>query len=263
MSLESPIPSSQQQSNGFPVRSLLQFPSSAAHTVPLLRGGIGYDQQSHMGTTDINEVLSAKEILGRHNIEPSSLSLAQLKLFEHAPADQRLRLIYMWQILSQNSGHIIAESANVSTPRSESCRMDIGNQGNHFWDSQSHSQEEQCQGTREPTMDYQDQMDDGMCEFHDAEPYMISGYEALARRDYDFSAGRPVTMQDTVAPLRVEPTTGSPYNLASDPVFGGKRWWEHTEIEPMERQYGVFEQINQSSGRALVAAHWLHDGTGG
>lgn len=73
-----------------------------------------------------------------------------------------------------------------------------------------------------------------------AEPYMISGYEVLARRDYELSA-----QKDNATSRRNEPTTGAPYRLASDPIYQSQRWWEYANPQPMEHQYGAFELMNQ------------------
>jgi len=74
-----------------------------------------------------------------------------------------------------------------------------------------------------------------------AEPYMASGYEALAQRDYELSGRKSYQTS-----LPSEPTTGAPYRLASDPIYESKRWWEHTNPQPMERQHGAFEQPQHS-----------------
>ncbi|KAJ9213320.1 hypothetical protein DTO166G4_5127 [Paecilomyces variotii] len=49
-----------------------------------------------------------------------------------------------------------------------------------------------------------------------AEPYIMSGYEALARREYELSSMK--------TSLPEEPTTGAPYNPAYDPVYQGHGW---------------------------------------
>ncbi|GAD98505.1 conserved hypothetical protein [Paecilomyces variotii No. 5] len=63
-------------------------------------------------------------------------------------------------------------------------------------------------------MDMDDRDD---CEYTEggAEPYIMSGYEALAQREYELSSK---------ASLPKEPTTGNPYNPAYDPVYQGHGW---------------------------------------
>ncbi|KAJ5913467.1 hypothetical protein N7504_002350 [Penicillium tannophilum] len=58
-----------------------------------------------------------------------------------------------------------------------------------------------------------------------AEPYMVSGYQ---------------THQQPT-----EPTTGHPYTSATDPVYKSQHWWEVAGTEPMESQYGVFQERNR------------------
>jgi hypothetical protein len=78
----------------------------------------------------------------------------------------------------------------------------------------------------------------------DAEPYMASGYAAPLYRDDDFSTSALEQKRYQWSRLTDEPTTGFPYRLSSDPIYSGSRWLENRESEPIEYQYGAFEQMN-------------------
>ncbi|KAJ5647558.1 hypothetical protein N7490_003930 [Penicillium lividum] len=56
----------------------------------------------------------------------------------------------------------------------------------------------------------------------EVEPYMVSGYQTH--------------------PQPTEPTTGQPYASATDPVYKTQHWWEMAQTEPMESQYGEFQE---------------------
>lgn len=151
------------------------------------------------------------DTLGNHNIDPSTLSPGQIELFEHAIPEQKSRLIQIWQICPETN----QQQKYENTPM-EDCEMD-GVVQEKFNDS------------------------DGQY----AEPYMASGYELLAQRDYERSAQKAITEFGHQGCPPNEPTTGAPYKIANDPIYQSQRWWEHSEAQPMEHQYGAFEYMNQ------------------
>lgn len=69
-----------------------------------------------------------------------------------------------------------------------------------------------------PAADVNMDMDVDDCDYTEggAEPYIMSGYEALAQREYELSSMK--------AALPKEPTTGTPYNPAYDPVYRSHGW---------------------------------------
>ncbi|KAI9923529.1 hypothetical protein MW887_008595 [Aspergillus wentii] len=182
------------------------------------------------------------EALRSHDIDPASLSPGQFDLFANAAPEQRSRLIQMWQICPETSK---TDSFGA---------MDrIINESSYQWDGLS----------RDMEMDDLSQ-DKRNGDDHDgqqyAEPYMASGYELLAQRDYEISSGKAVAVagfNNDSSSLPNEPSTGSPYKVANDPIYQSKRWWEHAASEPIEHQYGSFEQMNRYPGRGLVQSHWL------
>jgi hypothetical protein len=69
---------------------------------------------------------------------------------------------------------------------------------------------------------------------HAAEPYMKSGYEYLAERDYNRQAQSGAG-------------AGPPYPSAFDPAFSSKEWWRDFS-QPIEFQYGMFQQLSERRG---------------
>ena len=145
---------------------------------------------------------SMNGILMSHDVDPSSLSLMQRQLFEYAMPDQRARLLQMWQICPASSLSIAepmegGHSRNLAdrfTRTAPNQKM----QPSHLYDIEMC---DQIQG---------DNNDDG---HRYAEPYMISGYDDIAQKDCEQRA-------HAIMSLTVEPTTGAPYKIANDPVYG-------------------------------------------
>lgn len=160
-------------------------------------------------------------ILRSHNIDPFTLSPRQVELFEGAIPEQKSRLVQMWQICPETADR---------DPAPGTCFLDDQYQYHDNAFVGDHDMDDMVQDGNE---------DEDRQQY--AEPYMASGYEALARRDYEISGRKG---HQTSPPS--EPTTGAPYRLASDPIYQSKRWWEHTDSQPTEYQYGAFEQLRYS-----------------
>ena len=97
------------------------------------------------------------------------------------------------------------------------------------------------------------------------EPYMVSGYESLAQREYDRSAQRP--SKDIYSHFGTA-VGGPTYNQATDPVYnkvsdihkypkvGGD--WEQLLMQrqmAMENQYGAFEQFQHNAEGVVMGGH--------
>lgn len=142
-------------------------------------------------------------ILMSHNIDPSSLSSMQRRLFEYAMPDQRSRLLQMWQICPANSSRSVDETMEGCHAQNlaNRCTRPTPNQTMQL----SHPYDvEMCDHFRH------ENEDDGQSY---AEPYMISGYDDTAQKSRELSAHATMS-------LTIEPTTGAPYKVANDPVYG-------------------------------------------
>ena len=210
---ETPEPSSPTSPQPSPITySITQHYHHSAHiarqTAPAGPGAL----HTSPGDTHTNDALRS------HNVDPSTLSPEQIELFERAMPEQKSRLVQIWQICPE-------------TNQATGLHQFLGDQ------------QQQEQRENSPMEDYEMDMTQedsgGSSVQHDAEPYMVSGYEMLAQRDYELSA-----QQSHQECPPNEPTTGAPYKIANDPIYQSQRWWEHANQQPLEYQYGAFECMN-------------------
>ncbi|PWY76159.1 hypothetical protein BO70DRAFT_363718 [Aspergillus heteromorphus CBS 117.55] len=159
---------------------------------------LGVKASIHSNSTDC----IVAEKLRQHQIDHSSLSSKQLELFERAVPEQQLRLIQIWQISPEHRYNIGGNSLPMPE---KSDRPSIATEAsNPFYRTFAADGQ-----TPEDGVQY-------------AEPYMLSGYEAMAQENNELSAKQVMCVVN-------EPTRGSLYRLASDPVYyycQSRRWWE-------------------------------------
>jgi hypothetical protein len=209
---------------------------------------------------------SAEEVLMRHNVDPAFLSPSQLTLFRQAGSDQKARLIELWQISPSGIGNPMSLQTfgnnNVSDVEGAEQRA---HQGFGLSDTPVLRAHGQASNAMPENVDV-DSMDQDDMRGDDnkyAEPYIVSGYESLAQREYELSASQAhlqSSVETQIAVLSVDPPTGADYCPASDPVYRGREWWRHGAMEqPMEHQYGAFEQRNQYLGCGITRPHWFDD----
>lgn len=210
---ETPEPSSPVSSQPSPITySITQHYHHSAHIAQQSATTSAGALQSSREKTNTNDVLRS------HNVDFSTLSPEQIELFERAVPEQKSRLIQIWQICPE-------------TNQATGLHQFLGNQP-------------QQQHENVPMEDCEMDMGENFTQ-NDAEPYMVSGYEMLAQRDYERSAQQSPTETNNKGGPPNEPTTGAPYKIANDPIYQSQRWWEHTNEQPLEHQYGVFEYMNQ------------------
>jgi hypothetical protein len=178
------------------------------------------------------------EVLNRNSIDPQALFPSQVNLFRNADNDQRLRLLELWRISPPNLG-----SYDLAKEQST-------------WLSTTLQQEEQMAKLR-----YERQMSDRSLgapavqqperpssapesgrsrTSTQAEPYMMSGYEMLAQREYELSNSQP--LQESTR-----------YNQATDPAFRASGTWEKG-VADMENRYGSYDQMREGGGVPNAAA---------
>ncbi|KAF2737846.1 hypothetical protein EJ04DRAFT_430274 [Polyplosphaeria fusca] len=205
-------------------------------------------------------------ILLRNSIDPSLLFPSQVDLFQNADDDQRLRLLELWRISPPTGRQGFPQGVDYNTSRQL-----------YDWPPTSLAQEEAMAKLRyermmeesaqaEEIQAQQQQMDQSMDENIDtaavmatreilgsspdrsAEPYIVSGYDMLARREYDESA--------TAANHLKESTR---YNQATDPVYdsGKQGLWEKNvgSVLDMENNYGAFAAARERDVQPMYADH--------
>lgn len=188
----------------------------------------------------------AENVLMQYNIDPWRLFPSQLTLFKQAGPDQQSRLISLWQISPPGYSRQIGQGPNCQI------RNPYSSERNGFIETGGDSMEEDAPANQQ------------------AEPYVLSGYESLAQRDYDMSTTRQAESQISsdqhlLVPPPVEPSTGSQYKLANDPAYQSREWWNHPggqQEDPLEHQYGAFQQQTNGYGDRGIAqarGHWMED----
>ncbi|PBP25840.1 hypothetical protein BUE80_DR003228, partial [Diplocarpon rosae] len=221
--------------------------------------------------------LTAEIMLGRHGVDVMTLFPSQIDLFKTADASQQMRLIELWRISPPNyGGHALAQ--------------DLGN-----WPATSFQQEEAMAKLRYERQMLEERMsraggdvqgmdgaEDTMSDASttapltpiqggdsrwsnaEAEPYMQSGYEVLAHREYEKS-GKSTDIYShcgsAVGASMYKPATDPVYNniqeLHTYPNAGGD-WAALLEKrqQTMENQYGAYDQhLHHNVGGVTVAGY--------
>jgi len=157
-------------------------------------------------------------ILLRHSINPEMLFPSQVELFQNADDDQRLRLLELWRISPPQGRQGYPSGSDYNLSRQL-----------YDWPPTSLAQEEAMAKLRYETAQKEEQKARELSTSPEvAEPYMTSGYDMLAKREYEQSAAK-------------EPS----YNQATDPVYnstGGNGLWQKNvgSISDMENNYGAY-----------------------
>lgn len=244
-----------------PITYVTQHYHHSAHVVPSTASPQGPITSS--STADIDQS-SPAAILSQNDIDPSTLFPSQLTLFQQANADQQLRLIELWRISPPSyGGHALAEELGSWPPTSlqqeeEMARLryerKLSEKSKIQEEFRLNGMEQDCKGSMVTLQD-----GDGR---PNAEPYILSGYETLAQRDYDFQAQQHPQDEMIDHQLRQRSAHEYHYDQATDPVFQGRQWWHNfVGNQAMEHQYGAFDQMNQFAPQpsSFVGTHAPED----
>lgn len=181
------------------------------------------------------------EILNRNSIDPQTLFPSQVNLFRNADNDQRLRLLELWRISPPNLGHydLAKEQATwletTLTQEEQMARLryerlmterQFGNKIQQRQQEDHGMSLEVIQDIERPASAPESR---GRSSHGGAEPYMTSGYELLAQREYERSSADAALKESTR------------YNQSTDPAYRGSGTWTKS-VEDMENRYGAYEQ---------------------
>ena len=232
-----------------PITYISQHYTHSHHVVPIHH----VPEEPKKTQMDASEL---QAVLLRNSIDPSFLFPSQIDLFQNADDDQRLRLLELWRISPPQGRQGYPQGVDYNTSRQL-----------YDWPPTSLAQEEtmaklryeQAQRERAQLEDiqaHQQQLNQSMDEDTEsaavqatqdllssssAEPYILSGYEMMANREYEKSA------QVAASHLR----ESTKYNQATDPVYNntgsnGGLWEKNVgSILDMENQYGAFAQARE------------------
>lgn len=231
--------------------SATQHYTHSAHITPKrsISEPLATDQQ----TTEI--------ILARHGVDANMLLPSQIDLFRCADASQQMRLVELWRICppnyvwaAQDSGHWPATSfeqeeamAQLRYERqmleeraSRSSDMGLSDGAEDLI-----SENEQVSTPITPIQGGDSRWGGLIHDDHTTEPYMISGYESLAQREYEQSV-RQEQPKDIYSHL--ETAVGGTSSRATDPVYNSiqdiHQWpnVNHSHQQQQTNQYGVITQ---------------------
>ena len=223
-----------------------------------------YHHSAHMVSSKKQEDyqdLAAKDSLIKANIDPSCLLKSQITLFKNADEDQKARLIELWRISPPNAVSCGAQEHTDELWNWQNTTIEQEEEMARLRYMQNSSQE---QGDHDLHMDHQhEEMCSNVANGLDqqaVEPYITSGYEHLAQRDYN---QQRQSRQDI---SRSYPNLGIPaetfhYSI-KDVVYQPREWWQgYSGDQPMEHQYGMFTQSNHFNrpAQALVGNYGQED----
>lgn len=226
------------------------YPSMSAHLV--------YQQPARPASEPPQtDQLTTEIILGRHGVDYTTLSASQITLFKSADASQQMRLIELWRICPPNpTEQVFAHDLGPGTSlQHEEAMAKLRYERQML--------EERMSRTSSEGLENEDSMSDGSSttpmpvtpiqggdgrwQGH-AEPYMTSGYEALAQQEYERSAGPSKDIYSHFGTSVGGPTyrgsTDPVYNTVADihtyPNVGGdwQKLLEHRQ-QAMENQYCI------------------------
>ncbi|KAL7628558.1 hypothetical protein AAE478_000073 [Parahypoxylon ruwenzoriense] len=182
---------------------------------------------------------SAEFILNSYGINHTALSSSQMELFKTAEDAQKVRLIELWRICPPTSTQ---DNPAVAWTRTTVEQEELLAQLRY---ERKLAEEERRQSimSMDGTPLTPVQTGDGRwVAMSDPEPYMMSGYEALARREYEDSAKQQYMPISKDVYSHFGTAVGGPtYRPATDPVYEND-WMRQQQA--MENQYGAFQQTD-------------------
>lgn len=266
------------------------LPVPEAPRQPIVYTSTHYNHSAHLpptatkaasdpGTTDH---LTAQIILARHGVDASTLFPSQIELFKSADVDQQMRLIELWRISPPGyGGHALAHELDNWPPTSfqqEEAMAQLRYERQMV--EATNAQEEQGAVDQQIHMDGTNRWGEtvqprsgvvpiggGDSRYnsptsHGAEPYMMSGYEALMQRENEKQAEQQRRSKDINSHFGTA-VGGHSYIPASDPVYnattsisgarGDEQLARYQEQQRMENQYGAFQDGHSSAWGRPVA----------
>ncbi|KAL5345583.1 hypothetical protein ACLOAV_009337 [Pseudogymnoascus australis] len=190
-------------------------------------------------------------ILSRHGVDAASLFPSQLALFQSADPAQQMRLVELWRISPPTyGGHALAaeqpEWPATSVALEEEMAQKRYERAMMEERAARHNSSVEGETTNTPLTPILGGDSRGGS---GAEPYMASGYEALAAREYEISAAAAQPAKDAYSHFgtAIGGAQQVAYSRATDPVYaGGADGWatrsEQEQRRAMEDAYGGFVQ---------------------
>ncbi|KAF9879692.1 hypothetical protein CkaCkLH20_02503 [Colletotrichum karsti] len=197
------------------------------------------------------EQVTPETVLIQHGVDPSVLSPAQINLFRISEESHQLRLIKIWRAAPPTSTNDNPSLGWTSTTLEQEEQL-----AQIRWERMEAEQQQQQQQQAMMSLDgTQVQSSDGRwladSISHQVEPYMMSGYEEMMRREQEREQrDREQREREQAELLRSSgnnyshygSAVGSSYKPATDPVYKGfGDDWAREQQMQMENQYGAFQ----------------------
>lgn len=177
-----------------------------------------YHHSTHVAVAQVQE-MQATTTLEAAGVNASALLPSQLQLFKNAGSEQRQRLIELWRISPPTFGNQLPAEFMSNWPQTS---MDIEEQAaRERWEKQEQD--------RLKTL--------SMLPSNTAEPYMAQGYGIWSN----------VHSVDAIADFGAGTSPANVYKSSSDPVYQGREWWNLSDQERMEHQYGMVQQMQMQN----------------
>ncbi|KAI1828431.1 hypothetical protein F4861DRAFT_17 [Xylaria intraflava] len=233
---------SQQQPEPEPIKySISQHYHHSAHAVnqdtPIL------DSQRPSSVPPQATKPSVEDVLRNYGIDPTGLSSQQLELFKTADTPQQVRLVELWQIYPPTNSRQTDPSVAWASTTVEQEEL-LAQLHHEQMLAERDSQRSSLMSLDGTPLTPVQSTDGHWVSTAYVEPYMMSGYEMLARREYEESVKRQLE-EDMSRPKEAyygSAVDGYNYRLATDPVYANE--WPNQK-QAMENQYGAFQQMNE------------------
>lgn len=169
------------------------------------------------------------EVLLRNSIDPHSLFPSQVTLFRHAESDQRLRLLELWRISPPNLGAFDMEKEQATWLETNLQQEEQSAKLRYEHAVMAAQGVQVIEAPERPSSapEARSRPNTG-----GAEPYMMSGYEMLAQREYESTQALALAESKR-------------YNQATDPAFRGSGGDWNKEVAHMVNNYGAFVAMRE------------------
>jgi hypothetical protein len=227
------------------IYSVSQHYTHSAHVVRAQPAQQREEPQRHSSEPPQTESPSPEAVLRDHGVDPSTLTPSQVQLFRIADTPQQLRLIELWSICPPgNGGDIPALAWSSTTVEQEEHLAHMRYERAQQHELQQQQQQQQQQQAM-PLDSAAYQTGDGRWvdspDNSDTEPYMLSGYEEMMRRENQRQLQN--RFQDVHSHFTPQPA----YTPATDPVYMGADYARQQQMLDMASQYGNYQQFGGQS----------------
>lgn len=210
-----------------------------------------------------SEHAAVERVLREHSVDPSNLSSAQLQLFKTVDTPEKLHLIELWRACpptNSNDNPTLGWAMTTVDQEEALARLRFEHQQQQLADQQLQQEFGMMQDEPEPEPEPETVMSldgtpltpiqagDGRwistsasasASYHYMEPYMASGYEEMARREYEESVRRAFYAEAVALPSKEIPNSRSLAAAAPAASGGGMPTFNPSHADPVYKTTNV------------------------